>query len=74
MAIIKASDLVKKYKNPIDKSKIFNTARIEALEIDNLIQTANSTMISAAARTGRSHTSALGQSLAQSPAAALPNG
>jgi succinate dehydrogenase / fumarate reductase flavoprotein subunit len=34
-----------------DKSKIFNTARIEALEIDNLIQTANSTMISAAART-----------------------
>jgi succinate dehydrogenase / fumarate reductase flavoprotein subunit len=33
-----------------DKSQIFNTARIEALEIDNLIQTANSTMISAAAR------------------------
>ncbi len=33
-----------------DKSKIFNTARIEALEIANLVETANATMISAAAR------------------------
>ena len=33
-----------------DKSQIFNTARIEALEVANLIETANATMISAAAR------------------------
>jgi succinate dehydrogenase / fumarate reductase flavoprotein subunit len=33
-----------------DKSKIFNTARVEALELDNLIEVALSTMISAEAR------------------------
>jgi succinate dehydrogenase / fumarate reductase, flavoprotein subunit len=33
-----------------DKSAIFNTARIEALEVANLVETANATMISAAAR------------------------
>src|SRR6188768_3730476 len=33
-----------------DKSKVFNTARIEALEVDNLMQSALATMISAAAR------------------------
>jgi succinate dehydrogenase / fumarate reductase flavoprotein subunit len=33
-----------------DKSKVFNTARIEALELDNLIETARATMISALAR------------------------
>jgi succinate dehydrogenase / fumarate reductase flavoprotein subunit len=33
-----------------DKSKIFNTARIEALEVDNLIESAQATMVSAAAR------------------------
>ncbi|HEY9035378.1 MAG TPA: succinate dehydrogenase flavoprotein subunit [Pseudomonadales bacterium] len=33
-----------------DKSKVFNTARIEALELDNLIEVAKATMISAAAR------------------------
>jgi succinate dehydrogenase / fumarate reductase, flavoprotein subunit len=33
-----------------DKSKVFNTARIEALEVDNLIDAALATMISAAAR------------------------
>jgi len=33
-----------------DKSQIFNTARIEALEVANLIETANATMISAATR------------------------
>jgi succinate dehydrogenase / fumarate reductase, flavoprotein subunit len=33
-----------------DKSKIFNTARIEALEVDNLMEAALATMISAAAR------------------------
>jgi succinate dehydrogenase / fumarate reductase flavoprotein subunit len=34
-----------------DKSKVFNTARLEALELDNLVETAVSTMISANART-----------------------
>jgi len=33
-----------------DKSKIFNTARVEALEVDNLMECALSTMVSAAAR------------------------
>jgi len=33
-----------------DKSKIFNTARVEALEVDNLMESALATMISAAAR------------------------
>jgi succinate dehydrogenase / fumarate reductase flavoprotein subunit len=33
-----------------DKSAIFNTARIEALEVANLVETANATMYSAAAR------------------------
>jgi succinate dehydrogenase / fumarate reductase flavoprotein subunit len=33
-----------------DKSKIFNTARIEALEVENLIESARATMVSAAAR------------------------
>jgi succinate dehydrogenase / fumarate reductase flavoprotein subunit len=34
-----------------DKSRVFNTARIEALEVDNLIEAAQATLISAAART-----------------------
>ena len=33
-----------------DKSKIFNTARIEALEVENLIEAAEATLVSAAAR------------------------
>jgi succinate dehydrogenase / fumarate reductase flavoprotein subunit len=33
-----------------DKSKVFNTARIEALEVQNLYETARATMISAEAR------------------------
>ncbi len=33
-----------------DKSKTFNTARVEALELDNLIETAKATVVSAAAR------------------------
>lgn len=33
-----------------DKSKIFNTARVEALELDNLIETAKATIVSAEAR------------------------
>jgi len=34
-----------------DKSMVFNTARIEALELENLVATAKATIISAAART-----------------------
>ena len=34
-----------------DKSKVFNTARIEALELENMIEVARSTIHSAAART-----------------------
>ena len=33
-----------------DKSRIFNTARVEALELDNLIETAKATVVSAEAR------------------------
>ncbi len=33
-----------------DKSRVFNTARVEALEVENLIEVAQATMISAAAR------------------------
>jgi succinate dehydrogenase / fumarate reductase flavoprotein subunit len=33
-----------------DKSRVFNTARIEALELDNLIEVAQATMIAAEAR------------------------
>jgi succinate dehydrogenase / fumarate reductase flavoprotein subunit len=33
-----------------DKSKVFNTARIEAMELDNLIEVAKATIVSAAAR------------------------
>jgi succinate dehydrogenase / fumarate reductase, flavoprotein subunit len=34
-----------------DKSQVFNTARVEALELDNLVETAKATIISAEART-----------------------
>jgi len=33
-----------------DKSQVFNTARVEALELDNLIEVAKATVVSAAAR------------------------
>ncbi len=33
-----------------DKSQVFNTARVEALELDNLVETAVSTMVAAEAR------------------------
>jgi len=33
-----------------DKSQVFNTARVEALEVENLIECAQATMVSAAAR------------------------
>jgi succinate dehydrogenase / fumarate reductase flavoprotein subunit len=34
-----------------DRSRVFNTARVEALELDNLVETAMSTIVSAEART-----------------------
>jgi len=34
-----------------DKSRVFNTARVEALELDNLVETAKATIVSARART-----------------------
>ncbi len=34
-----------------DKSRVFNTARVEALELDNLMEVALATMVSAEART-----------------------
>jgi succinate dehydrogenase / fumarate reductase flavoprotein subunit len=34
-----------------DKSRVFNTARIEALELENLVETAKATVVSAEART-----------------------
>jgi succinate dehydrogenase / fumarate reductase flavoprotein subunit len=33
-----------------DKSRVFNTARVEALELDNLIEVAKATVVSAEAR------------------------
>jgi succinate dehydrogenase / fumarate reductase flavoprotein subunit len=33
-----------------DKSQVFNTARVEALELDNLVEAARATVISAEAR------------------------
>ncbi len=48
--ILEVEDMVKKTQIH-DKSKVFNTARIEALELENLIEVAKSTMISANART-----------------------
>jgi succinate dehydrogenase / fumarate reductase flavoprotein subunit len=33
-----------------DRSKVFNTSRVEALELDNLIETAKATVVSASAR------------------------
>jgi succinate dehydrogenase / fumarate reductase, flavoprotein subunit len=50
--VAKINALAERVKNIhlADKSKVFNTARIEALEVDNLIESARATMISAAAR------------------------
>ena len=46
------ADLRERVKNITlkDKSKVFNTARIEALEVENLIEAAQATIVSAAAR------------------------
>ena len=50
--VAKVAALAERVKNIglKDKSKVFNTARIEALEVDNLIESARATMVSAAAR------------------------
>lgn len=40
-----------KHTNIKDKSRVFNTARVEALELDNLVEVAVATMVSAEART-----------------------
>jgi succinate dehydrogenase / fumarate reductase, flavoprotein subunit len=50
--VVKVKAIAERVKNIglKDKSKVFNTARIEALEVDNLIESALATMVSAAAR------------------------
>ena len=50
--VVKIADLRKRVNsiNLKDKSKVFNTARIEALEVENLIEAAEATIVSAAAR------------------------
>jgi succinate dehydrogenase / fumarate reductase, flavoprotein subunit len=50
--VVKVAELRERVKNIglKDKSKIFNTARIEALEVENLIEAAEATIVSAAAR------------------------
>jgi succinate dehydrogenase / fumarate reductase, flavoprotein subunit len=50
--VVKIAALRERVKNINlkDKSKVFNTARIEALEVENLIEAAQATIISAAAR------------------------
>ncbi|MEJ6004445.1 succinate dehydrogenase flavoprotein subunit [Paucibacter sp. AS339] len=48
----KVAEIVERAKNITlkDKSKVFNTARIEALEVENLMEVAQATIVSAAAR------------------------
>ena len=48
----KIRTVAKRVKNTMinDQSKVFNTACVEALELDNLIEVAQATMVSAAAR------------------------
>nr|WP_326830368.1 FAD-binding protein [Xylophilus rhododendri] len=50
--VVKIADIRKRVAGITlkDKSRVFNTARIEALEVDNLIEVAQATMVSAAAR------------------------
>jgi succinate dehydrogenase / fumarate reductase, flavoprotein subunit len=50
--VVKIAAIAERVKNIglKDKSKVFNTARIEALEVDNLIESAQATIVSAAAR------------------------
>ncbi|MBT9457440.1 MAG: succinate dehydrogenase flavoprotein subunit [Burkholderiaceae bacterium] len=51
--VTQIAEIAKRVKNITlkDKSKVFNTARIEALEVENLIEAAQATIVSAAART-----------------------
>ncbi|XHS77869.1 succinate dehydrogenase flavoprotein subunit [Burkholderiaceae bacterium UC74_6] len=50
--VVKIGEIRERVKNITlkDKSKVFNTARVEALEVENLIEAAQATMVSAAAR------------------------
>jgi succinate dehydrogenase / fumarate reductase flavoprotein subunit len=50
--VVKVKELAERVKGIHlgDKSSVFNTARVEALEVDNLIECALATMVSAAAR------------------------
>ena len=50
--VVKIAALVERVKGITlkDKSQVFNTARIEALEVENLIEAAQATIVSAAAR------------------------
>jgi succinate dehydrogenase / fumarate reductase flavoprotein subunit len=50
--VVKVAAIAERVKNIAlkDKSKVFNTARIEALEVENLIESAQATIVSAAAR------------------------
>ncbi len=50
VAQIMALDERRKGVHVKDKSKVFNTARVEALELDNLIEVAKATIVSAEAR------------------------
>ena len=51
--LAKMSDIAERARRTAirDKSRVFNTARVEALELDNLIEVAMATMVSAEART-----------------------
>jgi succinate dehydrogenase / fumarate reductase flavoprotein subunit len=51
--VAKMSDIAERARQTAirDKSRVFNTARVEALELDNLIEVAMATMVSAEART-----------------------
>jgi succinate dehydrogenase / fumarate reductase flavoprotein subunit len=50
--VVRIAEVRERVKNITlkDKSKVFNTARVEALEVENLIEVAQATMVSAAAR------------------------
>jgi succinate dehydrogenase / fumarate reductase flavoprotein subunit len=50
--VAKIREVAERAKNTVitDRSKVFNTARVEALELDNLIEVAQATMTAAAAR------------------------
>ena len=50
--VTKIAELAERARNVHmgDKSQVFNTARVEALELDNLVETARATIVSAAAR------------------------